>query len=1036
MEHGAWSIRVPATLSALCPPLHALRPPLSALCPLLSAKRKTLTHMKNLLLTIMLLFAGAVAAQVTVTGKITDDKGEAIIGANIVVKNSTVGTITDIDGVYELGVPNAFVSLVISYIGYTTQEIPLKGQSQLNVVLREQATLINEVVVVGYGTQRKSDLTGSVTTVKSEEIQKIAAANPVQALQGKVAGVQVSAASGRPGEGPVVRIRGTGTLNGAAPIFVVDGLILNNIDFLNAADIESMEVLKDASAAAIYGTRGANGVILITTRKGTRSQKSRVSFNSYVGQQQTERRLDMANATEYATLINEISVNNGGQPVHADPSIFGEGTDWQDVIYQKGLIQNYNLNISGGSENMLFSISGDVFRQEGIIRSSYFNRYALRINNEYNFFKWMKFGHNAAFVMSDNNREPGGIVFNAVAADPTVPARDSLGRYGSTSRVSNVSNPAAQLEYNSYNRGYGQQFTGNLYSDLFVLKNLTVRSSFGFNVVNNRNRSFEPQFEVDDKQRNPESRIFAGFFRGVDWQWENTANYRKEWKNHRIDLLAGYTVQAITGEGIGGGRTRLIGDTEEFFYLNAGDAQTATNYHFGNTPERYLSTLFRINYALFDKYLLTASWRRDGSSKFGSQRRFGSFPSVAVAWRVIDEPFMKDQKLLTNLKMRASWGRLGNDKIPASAAIPTVTNNLSAVFGPDEQLLFGASVITLANPFLQWELSNSTNLGLELGAVQNRLTMEIDYYSRLTDKILVAVPIPDYVGSSGDPFVNAAKVLNSGIEGVVNWRGKVGQLGYRLGVNGSTVRNEVKSLGTGNEFLRGAIINGEVATLTEVGGPIGAFYGYRVAGVYQNVEDIAKYPNQGVVRPGDLRFWDVNNDGIINPDDRTYLGSPIPNLIYGFNFGFDVAGFDFSADFNGVSGNKILNSKRMSRGFGIPNFEADFLDRWTGEGTNDRRPRTTNGGYPNYSVSDHFLEDGSFMRLRSFQLGYTFPRALISKASLSNLRFYFSGNNVFLWTNYSGYSPEIGSENVLQVGIDGGIYPTARTFLFGLNANF
>ncbi|HRF41641.1 MAG TPA: SusC/RagA family TonB-linked outer membrane protein, partial [Saprospiraceae bacterium] len=488
--------------------------------------------------------------------------------------------------------------------------------------------------------------------------QKIATANPLQALQGKVAGVQVSAASGRPGEGPVVRIRGTGTLNGAAPIYVVDGLILNNIDFLNAADIESMEILKDASAAAIYGTRGANGVILISTRKGSRSQKARVSFGSYVGQQQPERRLGLANATEYAQLINEIALNNGSQPVHPDPTVFGVGTDWQDVIFQNGIIQNYNLNVSGGSEAMTYSISGDVFRQEGIVKSSYFNRYTLRVNTQYNFFKWMKFGHNIAFVMSDNNGEPGGIVFNAIASDPTVIPRDENGRFGSTSLVSNVSNPAAQLEYNSYNRGYGQQFAGNLYGDIFILKDLTFRSSFGFNLVNNRNKSYEPVFEVDNKQRNPESRIFAGFYRGVDWQWENTLNYRKEWKNHRIELLAGYTSQNITGEGIGGGRLRLIGTTENFFFLNAGDDQTATNYHYANRPERYVSTLFRLNYSLMGKYLLTASWRRDGSSRFGSERRFGSFPSVALAWRVIEEPFMQDQKILTNLKLRASWGRL------------------------------------------------------------------------------------------------------------------------------------------------------------------------------------------------------------------------------------------------------------------------------------------------------------------------------------------------------------------------------------------
>ncbi len=896
---------------------------------------------KQLLISAALMLWSAWAvAQVTVTGKVTDDKGEALIGANLLVKNSTNGTVTEIDGSYELTVSDAFVTLVVSYTGYTTQEVPLKGQTQLDIVLFEQATLINEVVVVGYGTQRKSDLTGSVTSVKADEIQKIASSNPLQALQGKVAGVQVSAASGRPGEGPVVRIRGTGTLNGAAPIYVVDGLILNN--------------------------------------------------GSYVGQQQPERRLGLANATEYAQLINEISINNGSQPVHPDPSVFGIGTDWQDVIFQNGIIQNYNLNISGGSESMTYSISGDVFRQQGIVKSSYFNRYTLRVNNQYNFFKWMKFGHNIA----------------------------------------------AQLEYNSYNRGYGQQFAGNFYGDIFILKDLTFRSSMGFNLVNNRNKSYEPVFEVDNKQRNPESRIFAGFYRGVDWQWENTLNYRKEWKNHRIDLLAGYTSQNITGEGIGGSRLRLIGTAENFFYLNAGDDQTATNYNYGNRPERYLSTLFRFNYSLFGKYLLTASWRRDGSSRFGSERRFGSFPSVALAWRVIEEPFLKDQKVLTNLKLRASWGRLGNDKIPTGAATPIVSNGLGAVFGTPEQLLFGAGITTLANPFLQWELSNSTNVGIEVGAVQNRLTLELDYYRRYTEKILVPVPIPDYVGSAGNPYVNAADVLNTGLDAALNWRGNVGKLGYRLGLLGSTLNNKVKSLGTGNEELFGVFISGEPATRTEIGGPIGAFYGYRVAGLYQNTEDIAKYPNREPVKPGDLRFEDVDGDGIITPDDRTYLGSAIPNLVYGFNLGFDIAGFDFSADFNGVSGNKILNSKKMARGFGIPNFESSFLDRWTAEGTSNSEPRVTNGGYPNFNVSDRFLEDGSFMRLRSVQLGYTLPKALLSKAGISSLRIYVSGNNVLLWTDYSGYSPEIGSENVLAVGIDGGIYPTARTFLVGLNAAF
>lgn len=968
-------------------------------------------------------------AQVTITGKVTDDKKEALIGVNIQVKNTTLGGVTDIDGTYSMEVPDAQAVLIFTYTGFQTQEISLKGQSTLDVTMSEATLMINEVVVVGYGTQRKSDLTGSVGSIKSEELKKVAASNVTQALQGKIAGVNVTSASGRPGEGPIIRIRGTGTLNNANPIFVVDGLILDNIDFLNPSDIESMEVLKDASAAAIYGTRGANGVVLITTKKGVRGQKALFNFSAYNGVQQVGKRIELATGSEYASLVNEFYRNTGGTPPYANPESFGAGTDWQDIIFRDASIQNYNLSIRGGSEAMTYSISGDAFLQDGIIRTSYFNRYSLRVNNEYNLIKGVKFGHNLNFISSANNREPGGIVFNAYAADPTVVAINEAGKYGSTSANSNVSNPAAQLEYNSYNRGYGQQLNGNAYLEVYPIKNLTARTSFAFNSLNNRGKGYEPQFEVDDKQRNPQSRISAEFSRYNDWQWENTLNYSREIGVHRFSVLAGYTMQARSGEYIGGSRQRLIGDTEEFFYLNAGDVETATNYNLGNNPERYQSVLFRANYNFKERYLFTATFRRDGSSKFGSERRYGNFPAFAVAWRVIEEPFMKKQKILDNLKLRASWGRLGNDKFPSDAAIPTVTNNLSAVFGNTESLNFGASIISLANPFLQWEETNSTDLGAELGFLNNRLTLEVEYYQRNTNRILVPVPIPDYVGSASNPFVNAADVRNSGWDMTLNYRNTVGKLNYRVGILGSTLKNEVLSLGTGNEALFAT------ATRTAVGIPIGSFYGYKVAGVYQNAEEIAQFPAREAVRPGDLRFEDTNGDGIVDSQDRTWLGSPIPKFIYGFNFGFDAYGFDFSVDFNGVSGNKIYNSKRAARGFGIPNYEASFLDRWTGPGTSNFEPRITNGGY-NYQVSDRFLEDGSFMRLRSAVLGYSFPKALLERIKLSNLRIYLSGNNIFTWTKYSGFTPEISSDNVLQVGIDGGVYPLSRTWLAGVNISF
>jgi TonB-linked SusC/RagA family outer membrane protein len=971
-------------------------------------------------------------SQFRVSGKITDEKGESLIGVNILVKNTNNGALSDLEGKYSLEVSDKMAVLVFSYIGFSSKEISLEGKSELNVILSESAELLNEIVVVGYGTQRKSDLTGVVGTIKSEEIQKFATANITQALQGKIAGVQVVSGSGRPGEAPVVRIRGTGTLNGASPIYVVDGLILDNIDFLNASDIASLEVLKDASAAAIYGTRGANGVVIITTRQGVKNTKTQIRFNAWQGVQQPAKLLALTNAGEYGLLVNELS----NKPVFPDLPILGEGTNWQNEIYRNAAFSNYNLQVSGGTDQMTYSISGDAFFQDGIIKSSYFNRYSLRVNNTYSLASFLKIGHNVSYVQSAANREPGGIVFNAYAADPTAITVDADGNFGNTSILSNVSNPVAQLKYNAYNRSAGQQMAGNAFVDIIPSKNITLKSSIGFNSFHNKSKSFEPEFYVNDKQRNPESRLFVGNSQTSDWQWENTAVWQKDYKQHRWTLLTGYTVQSRQGEYFGGSRNRLIGDTEDFYYLNAGDAQTATNYQGANTPERYESYLFRSNYAFKDKYLLTFSFRRDGSSKFGSEKRGGNFPSLAFAWRAKEEPFLKNLQGLSNLKFRASWGILGNDKIPTGAAIPTVTNNLSAVFGPDEALVFGASLVTLANPFLQWEESRSLNGGFDIGFFDNRLSAEVDVYHRLTSKILVPVPIPDYVGSAGNPYVNAADVVNKGLDFTLNFQNKEGKFSYKWSVLGSFIHNNVISLGSTGSALRDVVINGDFATLTQPGYPIGSFFGYKVAGVYQHAEDVKTYPNNNPVKPGDLRFEDINADGIINAKDRTYLGSPIPSMNYGFNLELFYGGFDVNAEFNGVYGNKILNAKKMFRGFGIPNFETSFLNRWNKDNPSDTDPRITNGGYPNFVVSDYFLEDGSFFRLRTLSIGYSLPQPWLNKLYIKSLKIFVRANNLFTWTNYTGYTPEIGSENVLQVGIDRGIYPLSKTIVFGVSGHF
>lgn len=992
----------------------------------------------RLMATFALMALGWTAfAQFTVKGTVFDEAHDPLIGVNIMVKNSTTGTVTDLDGQFELTAPNPYVTLVFSYVGYSQQEVAIKNQATLEVIMSEGSQLLNEVVVIGYGTQRKSDLTGSVASIKSEELQKVATSSVTQALQGKIAGVQVTAASGRPGDGAVVRVRGVGTFNGAAPIYVVDGVILDNMDFLNPNDIESIEVLKDASAAAIYGTRGANGVILVTTKKGQQRTRAQFSLNSYMGVQQVGKTIDLANAAEYAILANEAAKNTGTPEPFADPESLGEGTDWQDVIFRNAAIRNYNLSANGGNDKMLYNLSADILQQQGVVESSYYNRYTFRANNEYSLTRHVKVGHNVVYQFTDNNNEPGGILFTAYTADPTVPARDSAGNFGNTSNRSNVSNPAAQLEYNAYNRGYAQQLIGNVYTNVYVLKNLTFRSTYNFAVGNSRGKSFTPEFYVNDKQFNPESILSVSYNRARDWQWENTLTYEKSWENHRMTVLGGVTSQQRFFENFGGSRRRLVGDAEEFFYLNAGDSETQTNYN-GASEEKYYSYLFRLNYGFKDRYLLTASLRRDGSSKFGSERRFGNFSSVALAWRIIEEPFMKSQDLFSNLKLRLSWGVLGNDKIPYTAAIPTVTSNLNAVFGVNENLLFGATPTRLANTRLQWEETSTIDVGMDIGVLKNRLTLEIDYYLRKTDEIILPVPIPDYVGSEGDPYVNAADVENKGLEFTLNWRERIGKVAYNIGAIGSFNKNKVLSLGSDNNeaLIGGGVSGGATATRSEIGLPIGAFYGYQVAGIYQNEADVLNFPSRGDEKPGDLRFVDTNGDGVISTDDRVYLGSPIPDFVYGFNGGFEVAGIDFSIDFAGVRGNKIYNAKKMARFFGVTNFETSFLDRWNGEGTSNTEPRVTNGGYPNYAVSDRFLEDGSFLRLRSITLGYTLPSNLLKKVKISNLRIYGSATNPFTWSDFSGYSPEVTSENAIDNGIDRGIYPISKVFTVGVNASF
>lgn len=987
---------------------------------------------QTLLFMLLLLSAGGPAIGQQISGTVTDDLGDPLVGATVIIHGTVTGTYTDDQGQFVLEVPSLNDSITVSYFGYERQIIPLRGQTVFSITMEIAQFSTEEFVVVGYGRVRKSDLTGSVSQIDVTEVGKIPNGSISQLLQGKAAGVQVTPASGAPGAGAVIRIRGVGTLNNASPLFVVDGMLLDDIDFLNPNDIESIEVLKDASATAIYGSRGANGVVIITTKNGT-SGDSRITVQAYEGFQDVIRTIDLANANEYALLSNELAVNEGRDPVFADPSSYGEGTDWQDVIFERAAIRNYQLAFSGGTENMSYRVSGDYFNQNGIIRDGSFERISLRMNNEYRVKPYLTLGHNLGLIYSRRITEPG-ILGNAYRADPTIAPFDSLGEFSNTTVNAPVGNAEASIFYNN-NKSFSYRAIGNVFASLNFLKHFTLRTSLGVDVQAGFFKTFVPVFFVSPIQQNEESRLTAGLDRTQNILWENTLSYVREWTDQRLSVVGGVTSQAFVFENLGGSRINFPGETDEFFFLNAGEIDGQTNYN-SSFEWAMLSYLTRVNYSYRDRYLLTASIRRDGSSRFGQDNQYGLFPSLAMGWNVAEEVFWNPVKAINRLKFRGSWGVIGNDKIGAYPSTQVVTQNLNAVFGPDELLNTGASIITSANPGIRWEETVQLDIGMEFGAFADRISGEIDYYQRTTNDILVAVPIPAYVGSANDPTINAATVRNSGIDLALTWRELLGHWGYRVTGMLSTVRNEVIELGEGNEeiFGGGLGVGGLLGTRTVPGLPIGAFYGYEVEGVFQTQEEIDNSPNRGVEVPGDLKFADIDGDGFITTEDRTYLGSPIPTLIYNTDLEVTYKGLALSVSIYGQHGNKVVNAKKMAR-FGTPNFEASYLDRWTGEGTSNTEPRITNGGH-NYEPSERFLEDGAFTRIRNIQLAYDLPANIVEKLRMDEVQVYVSGTNLFTWQSYSGYTPEVTTGSVIAVGIDQGIYPLAKVWTTGLNLQF
>ncbi|WOK07141.1 TonB-dependent receptor [Imperialibacter roseus] len=991
--------------------------------------------------------ATAVAQGSVVKGKVTSqDDGEGLPGVSIQVEGTSRGTVTDFEGTYSLELQSGDNRLIYSFIGYKTVTVDVGSRSVIDLVMEPDIEQLEEIVVVGYGVQRKSDVTGAVASVRGGDLTKIPAANPMQALQGKVAGVQVSSGSGQPGAAPVVRIRGVGTFNDSSPIYVVDGVILSDISFLNSSDIQSMEVLKDASATAIYGSRGANGVVIITTKQGKiGDEQTTFSVNTEYSVQKLSRKIDLLNGKEFATVVNDInpgSYNN----VDAVPN-----TDWQDLIFDVAPIQNHQVSATGATKKTQYYVGLGYFNQQGIIDKSKYERLTLKLNNTYKFSDNVRLGNNITVAPYSQHVAPG-VVYQVYRAQPVAVPRYDDGSFGV---VPNVGNPLADLE-NSNNFNKGLRTVGNVFTDIKLFKDFTFRSSFGVDMAYNKNKSFTPAYTVYNangtasQQQNLYSDLSKENRENFTWLWENTLTYNKEFGKHRVEGLAGFTSQKTTSEYLSIRGENILRDGQDFWYLRpsyivdeSNNINTLNSIANGVDAGQYYSmasVLFRVNYTYDERFLFTGTFRRDGSSKFTDSNKYASFPSLALGWNVINESFMQNITALTNLKVRASWGAIGNEKIRYNRQFSLVQNELNPVFGVEEALNPGASYGVTGNPDLKWETTYQTDLGLEFGLLNQRLTGELDYYRRETQDILVDLLTPGHLGNGQGQRVtyNAGSVLNSGFEFNLGWSDEIQGVKYRIGALGSTVHNEVLSVG-GNSGVDSTLVGGYLGdgrpvTLSREGLPIGAFYGYQIDGVFQNQAELDAYPHDSQARPGDLIIRDVNGDGKISLGDRTYMGSPIPTFIYGFNLEASYKGFDINVDFQGQMGNKIFNGKEVVRPDPY-NFERHVINRWTGEGTSTSEPRASFGGI-NFAPSTRFIQDGSFLRFRNMTVGYTIPEAALERINMNQVRVYVRGTNLFTATKFTGYSPEFGSEDVLSSNIDRGAYPVSAIYSAGLNISF
>ena len=998
-------------------------------------------------------FNSAFAQNITVKGKVTDAaNGETLIGVSINVKGTTNGTQTDVNGAFSLSAPSNAI-LVFSYLGYTNQEIPVKGLPT-EIKLLAKSNELQQIVVIGYGTQRKVDNTGAVSSVKGAEISKQPDANPVSALQGKVAGVTITN-NGTPGSAPQISIRGLGTVYGnVSPLYVVDGVWYDDITFLNSSDIENVTILKDASSTAIYGVRAANGVVLITTKKGVKG-KPVVNYNGYVGWQAATNQVKMANAAEYAQGVNELvnysntfaGPDNQKPPVFSNPASYGKGTDWYGQILRNALTTSHQVSLSGGTEKTNYDYSFGYFDQDGLVRNNNYQRFTLHLVNEWRPVKILSLGYSANGVYSYSKDAPGGIFHQLYAASPTLPVFYADGKYGDPADYGTGSgnnfNPEATLDFNNH-RTVNHRVTGDVHGELTILKGLKFRTSFGGDLGQIDARNFIPIYTATAAQNANITTLNIEHTETKNWIWENTLTYDFRYKDHKLTALAGYSAQnnrtyeiVANANGVPYNKS---GNLHSSF--PAGDSVAFIRNATDQLHNRTLSQFARINYSFQDKYLLNASIRRDGASQF-YPNPYGLFPSVGGGWVVTNESFMKNQHIFDNLKLRGSWGKVGNSVVPINPSVQTIAADpyLTAIFGNPQVPYQGGSINTIVPPRTVWEKAVATDFGIEGAILHNKLSFEADYYNRKTEDAIFAIPVLASIGTnSGSLIGNQATIQNKGFEVSITWKDKIGSdFGYSLSGNIGVNNNKVLSVQSGkNPIYSGGtgIANGNLATRTVIGEPIGEFYGYKVTGVFQTQTQVDGSPQKNTnTQPGDFIYQDTNHDGSIDSKDRVVLGNPNPKISYGFNTSFSYKRFDLAIDMQGVADVDVYNANLGYR-FGNENFTQDFYDhRWHGPGTSNTYPSTNIGSNNNSKPNSFFVESGAYFRVRNAQLGYTIPGLSLEKYGIKKLRVYANAQNAINIFGYKGFTPEIGG-SVGNMGIDSDVYPLFATYNLGVNVTF